>query len=44
MTMLEGPKWQEKDRESVEFESEAYGCKLSSKNYRTDMALLVDVV
>ena len=31
MTMLEEPEWQDKDRNHVEFESETFGCKVTSK-------------
>ena len=44
MTMLEEPEWQDKDGNRVEFESEGYGCKLTSKITRPDMVLLGDEV
>ena len=31
VTMLEEPEWQDKDGNRIEFESEAFGCKLTSK-------------
>ena len=38
--MLEEPEWQEKDENRVEFEPEAYGCKVTSKIYRPKIVLL----
>ena len=40
MTMLEETEWQDKGRNIVEFESEAYGCKVTSKINRLDMVIL----
>ena len=42
MTMLEEPEWQDKDGNRVKFESEAYGCRVTSKITRPDMVLLGD--
>ena len=42
MTMLEETEWQDKDGNRVEFESEAYGCKVTIKITRPDMVLLGD--
>ena len=39
-TMLEEPEWQDKYGNRVEFESEAYGCKVTSKTTQPDMVLL----
>ena len=44
MTMLEEPEWQYKDGKRVEFESEAYRCKVSTKITQTNMVLLGDEV
>ena len=44
MTMLEDLEWQDKDGNRVEFESDAYGWKGSSKNSWPDMVLLGDEV
>ena len=38
-TMLEEPEWQDKDGKRVEFESEAYGCKVTSKITRPVMVV-----
>ena len=38
--MFEEPEWQDKDGNHVEFESEAYGCKVNSKITRPDVVLL----
>ena len=40
ITILEEPEWQYKYRNHVEFEFEAYGCKLTSKIIRPDMVLI----
>ena len=40
MTVLEEPYWQDKDGNRVEFESEAYVCKVTSKITRPDMVLI----
>ena len=43
-TMLEEPEWQDKDGNRVEFESEAYGCKVTSEITRPDMVFIGDEV
>ena len=40
MMMLEEPEWQHKDGDSVGFESDSYGCKVTSKISRPDMVFL----
>ena len=40
ITMSEEPEQQDKDENRVEFESEAYGCKVTSKNFRPEMVLI----
>ena len=40
MKMLEEPKWQDNDGDHVEFESEAYGCKVTSTITLSSMVLL----
>ena len=42
MTMLEEPVWKDMDGNRVEFESEAYSCKLASKITQPIMVLLGD--
>ena len=44
MMMLGETEWQDKDGNRIEFESEAYGCKVTSKFYRPGMVLLGDTV
>ena len=44
MTILEELEWQDKDGNRVEFEPEAYGCKVTSKIYRLDIVIIVDEV
>ena len=44
MMMLEEPEWKYKDGNHVEFESDEYGCKLTSRFSRPNMVLLGDKV
>ena len=44
VTMLEEPEWQDKDGNRVESESDTCGCKVTSKFYRPEMVLLVNLV
>ena len=44
MKMLEELEGQDKDGNQVEFESEAFGCKVTGKVYRPDMVLIGDKV
>ena len=42
--MLEETEWQDKGRNRVEFESEAFGCKVTSKFYQPKMGILGEKV
>ena len=44
MTMLEEPEWQDKNGNRFGFESEAFGCEVTSKIFRPDVVLLCDEV
>ena len=44
MMVLEGQEWQYKDGNRVEFESDAFFCKVTSNISRPDMVLLGDEV
>ena len=44
MTIMEEPEWQDKDDNHVEFESEAYGCTVTSKITPPYIVLLGDEV
>ena len=42
MMILEEPEWQDKDGNHVEFESDAFVCKVASTLSRPDMVLFGD--